>query len=357
MSLQAARAEGPSRVQAREVNSAAPPPSGSNHDLLATPSQDPSAVSVDSLTALFGLMAEQRDQGLVTEKTQIQGDRHLRDAELRKRFEAMEKEAKARSGRGFFGSLGKIAGDIVKNVGKGRIDRVFTETAKNLEDTVNSPKFWSDLAKGAATVAKVAAAAVAVATLVTGPGAVGGVAFAAAIISAVAMLESEIKVMDRLGVDTKTAGNIRLGVAAGTAAVGGAGMLLNNATSAGTTAAAQAADKGAQAAQTTSTMAQVKQTTTAVQAGARVYDAGAKTVEAGSQIAIAERNRVAENHRADGEHHGHQKEFFDNSFERRVQTSVEQMESFEKITDLIVQTLAARDQSTLSLAAAIGGRA
>ena len=325
-----------------------------NRDLLPPPAPaGASAVAVDELGALFALMAEQRDAGVANEKTQIQGDKTKRDAEMRKMFEARKKEAAAKSGLGLGASLGKLLGDVVKNVVTIKPGRVFTGTAQNLHDMGNSPAFWKDLSAGAALVAKVASAVIAAATIITGPGAVGGVAFAAACISLVCMAEGEVDVMGRLGVSDGAAGNIRLGATALTFAMGNGQALSSVASTVGK--GAQAGSTAVGGAVKTATTAQ--RVATAGTQTAKVLEPTAKSVQAGAGVAEAKPLHNAENHRADGEEHGFAKDSANRDLERRIQTSIEGMENQEKLLALVQNTLAARSQTTLSLAGAIGGRA
>lgn len=329
-------------------------PAGSNRDLLPAPAAGGAhEVALDDITMLFQLMAEQRDVDASGEQTQIQGEKTKRDDEMRKMFESMRKQAAARSGRGMFASVGKLLGDVASNIVKLRPCRVFTQTAQNLEDMGKSPKFWADLTKGAALVAKVASAVIATATIITGPGAVGGVAFAAAAISLVCMAEGELKVLERCGVKGGVATAVRLGASTVTLAMG-SGQALSNAAS-GASKAAQAAGQGAEA--TTRTLSTMHRVTKATSQVAKVLEPTARSVQAGSNVATAAHNRTLENHRADGVAHGDAKDEAQRDYERRVQESVEGIEDREKLLELVQQIMSARNQTTLSLASAIGGRA
>lgn len=343
-----------SSVHLGSAAAASPAPVPSNRGLLPAPKPEGmTPVAMDDMSGLFQMMADQRDVGASNEKVQINGDKQKRDMEMRKMFEAKRKEAAARSGRGLMGSLGKLVGDVAKNLVTLKPGRVFTGTAQNFKDMGASPKFWSDLTAGAALVAKVASAVIAAATVITGPGAAGGVAFAAAIISLVCMAEGELKILERCGVKGAAANGIRLGASAVTIAMGN-GQALSNAASTASKGA-QVGAKGAEAAAKTVSTAQkaIKITTET----AKVLEPTAKSVQAGSDMAGAVHTRNIENHRADGEEHGFAKDAANRDLELHVQSSIEGMESLEKLLGLVQQTMAARSQTTLSLTAAIGGRA
>lgn len=132
------------------------------------------------------------------------------------------------SGRGFFESIGKLIGDFVDDVVHLRLGEALAHATENLEEAWNSPRFWSDLEKAAAIVAKgaavVAAAAATVATL--GTAAPVAVVLVGVGLSALSVADGELHMLEACGVDAKTAGWIRVGVGvAGAATTGGASLL------------------------------------------------------------------------------------------------------------------------------------
>lgn len=310
------------------------------------------AVVLDDLSSLFGLMAEQRDTSTEGEKAQISSDAQRRDAEMRKRIDSMKKEASARAGKGFFGSMEKLISDVASNAIHLKPGRILTDTKQNFVDMGNSQKFWSDLSAGAALAAKVASVVISAATIITGPGAVGGVAFAAAIISLVAMAESELNVMEKCGMNEGAANGARIGIALVTTALGN-GEAASRAAS-GAAQASQAATKAGEVAKQATTLTKVA---TATSQTAKVLEPTATAASQGAKAAAGVHEYNAENHRADGETHGHAKDRAQRDLDTHIQASIENMENVEKLLDLVQQTMAARTQTTLSLAAAIGGRA
>lgn len=138
----------------------------------------------DAMSALYVMMSQQRQLGMQSGKNRVDENKKLRDAALSDERAALERQKanEADSGRGFFGSIGHLLGDVADDVVHLRVDRAVTDAVHDTEDAVNSPAFWSDLEKGALAVAKVAAivgsVAVTAATLGAGAPAIAVVALA-----------------------------------------------------------------------------------------------------------------------------------------------------------------------------------
>ncbi len=232
-------------------------------DLLPAPT---TSASGDAATVLYALMNQRRVSSMQTGQSDVatrhaEQERHI--AEERAALER-EREAEGDGSRGLFASIEHIATTVVDDAEDLRVMDVFTDTKQNLVDTWNSPNFWKDVEKGAKVVAEIAAVVAASATTVVTFGAGAPVLALVCVgvaMSAASMADSEFHVLEKCGVDAKTAGWVDFGLAVGGAAcnlAGGAAAGANAGTSGGFTLAKQVAI-----------------TATVTQAGATMMEGGA----------------------------------------------------------------------------------
>jgi hypothetical protein len=129
----------------------------------------------DAMSALYVMLSQQRQLGMEAGKNRVDDNQKLRDQALADERAALQRQKanEADSGRGFFGSIGHLLGDVVDDAVHLRVERTVTDAIHDTEDAWNSPAFWNDLEKGALAVAKVAAvvASVAVTAATLGAGA------------------------------------------------------------------------------------------------------------------------------------------------------------------------------------------
>lgn len=176
-----------------------------------------SAIFTQSLEALLVLVQEAESK-LVAAKDQKAGaDNRERDAQTVELFKKIDEEAKARNSPGFFKAIVRcikdFAVDLTTDPG-----RAFSDLGHNIKEMVESPNFWSDLKKGCMTVVKVAAVAAAVAATVVTCGGAGPVLAAVVIaLSAASLAQSELHLMEKVGLDPKIAAGIQIGMAVGAA--------------------------------------------------------------------------------------------------------------------------------------------
>jgi hypothetical protein len=171
----------------------APGAAGVAAPLLPAPGACGLAGVADAMASLYTLMQGQETSGtrLATERVSTKDGEHQHH--LQEEKDALDRARRASDGgRGFFGSLGKVVGDVVGDVATLHLHDLVTDTKNNLSDIADSPRFWRELESGAMDVAKwagrIAAVTVAVSAGVAGcaAGGVGGVVVAAVAFSAAA---------------------------------------------------------------------------------------------------------------------------------------------------------------------------
>ena len=147
----------------------------------------------DAMASLYALMQSQESSGtrIATERVNTKDGEHQHH--LQEEKDALDRARRdSDGGRGFFGSIGKVVGDVVGDVATLHFRDLVTDTKGNLSDIADSPRFWRELESGAMDVAKwagrIAAVTVAVSAGVAGcaAGGVGGVVVAAVAFSAAA---------------------------------------------------------------------------------------------------------------------------------------------------------------------------
>jgi hypothetical protein len=177
-----------------------------------------------------------------TQTTRIQRHQVQRQHEIELEKEARDRECQATQSKGgFFHDLVQAVKDVASDVVHAR----FADALSDLnDDIVKDPQFWKDLESGAGEIAKWAAVAGSVALAVASGGAgapVMALAITGAVLSVAAATDSEAHVLEKCGVDAKTAGWIDVGMSVGGAVCGAGAGLLAASSSAGVAANAGSA--------------------------------------------------------------------------------------------------------------------
>lgn len=200
--------------------------------LLPAPSDAACHGLGDAMAELHALIAERRSTSERSSKCDIEAQGKRARAALDRAHEAAarEKANRPESGRGFFGSLGKLVGDFVGDVAKVKLADAVTDLGKNAKDIASSPKFWKELEQGAISVAKGAAILGAACATVASFGAAAPAAVvlvSGVVLSSAGFVESELHVLEACGVDAEVAQGIGIGLSVGGAVAGGAGGFMS----------------------------------------------------------------------------------------------------------------------------------
>jgi hypothetical protein len=172
--------QGTSAVTSSSPPLTTPTAAAANESLMPAPSADNID---DSMTAVYVLMAKQQSNDMTLGKAGVQIDKKKRDKASadEKAARTKEEDNSSTHGTGFFGSIGKLAKDVGRDALHGRVDKIAGDTVSDVKSAAESPKFWSDLEKGAKTVATVAAAVAGVAATIATAGAAGPLVVGAAL--------------------------------------------------------------------------------------------------------------------------------------------------------------------------------
>lgn len=210
---------------------------------------------------------------------------------------------------GLFSDLEKAVGDVLNDAVHLRVADIVSDVK---DDTVTDPQFWKDLATTGATVAKWVAVAgsIALAVGLTATGAGGpvaiGLAIGAAALTSAGAAESQFGVLEKMGVDAKTAQWVGVGLSVGGAATGVAAGFAAAATAqqaeaarALASAGAKGGDEAAQAA--AQTAAHVQHLTRAIDQTTALVAASGATVSGIGKLGVAYYEREALQARADVE--------------------------------------------------------
>jgi len=160
-----------------------------------------SSTTDDAMMTVYVLMAKDQSNDMQGGEAGAQIDKTARNKALADQKAAIQKEQdnSASQGRGFFGSIGKLLGDVSDDAIHGRIDKLASDTASDVKGAVDSPRFWSDLECGAKVVAEVAGVVAGAAATVATAGAAGPVVVGVALaLSAGGFAVSETKCLDGL---------------------------------------------------------------------------------------------------------------------------------------------------------------
>jgi hypothetical protein len=113
----------------------------------------------DALGLLYSAMAQQSQSSMQVGEATVKIDEQAEKNALadQQAAAAREQANQANHGRGFFSSLGHLAGDVTKDAVHLKPGALVKDTASDVKDAANSPAFWNDLEKGALVVAKGAA--------------------------------------------------------------------------------------------------------------------------------------------------------------------------------------------------------
>ena len=123
--------------------------------LLAPPAPLSAANLNDALSLVYALIARQASNDLVAGEHDVnthlmsKNYQHVKEKEAIKRAQDAES-----SGDGFFGCVGKILGDSLKDAFEGRLDKELSDLKDNTVAAYESPAFWREVAVGATKVLK-----------------------------------------------------------------------------------------------------------------------------------------------------------------------------------------------------------
>jgi hypothetical protein len=243
---------GPSELP---VNLSAEPVGAGGGSLLASPQTSTGLLDMSNLMLMLNsLTMTARDASLKARDASIQRQATERGTQIEREAAAEKRKADAESsGGGLFSDLGKLMGDVAKDLVMGRLDKPFEDLN---DDCFNDPQFWKDLESVGSEVAKWGAVVGSVALSVVSCGAGAAVAVLAiigAVLCTAGTVESESHVLEKLGVNAEAAQWIGVGLSvAGAICSCGAGFA-----SAGSAAesAASAVTRGARVAATVTDVA------------------------------------------------------------------------------------------------------
>lgn len=137
----------PAAARVAPVGDGAVPAAGA--DLLPAPG--PGAVAyATALCSVYELLSQERTVGLELGQQGVAQDRRLQANAFANELAAIAREQgnQRGSGLGFFDTIGKMAGDIARDVAQGRVDAALGDGARDVAAAWNSPHFWSDLQRG-----------------------------------------------------------------------------------------------------------------------------------------------------------------------------------------------------------------
>ena len=200
----------------------APRPKGS---ALPEPEQPLS----DAMAAIYRLLNRQSTSDAASKKADIDVAQAVKKKHLAEEIDALKRkmDAEADGGRGLFGSIGELVGDVASDIAHLRIADAVSD-AKDDVAAMDNPAFWHDLEVGAKVVGEVAALVVAAAATVVTFGAAAPALVAVAIVgvslSAAGMIEENTHALEAAGVDAKVAGwGAAIAQVAGSVMTAGAG--------------------------------------------------------------------------------------------------------------------------------------
>lgn len=172
--IQAQRSSGPQLIAPR-LALVAPPVEGEG-DLLPPPGTLDRAQIQDAMSMLFLIMNAKASTDLASSEGQIAAQKKVKEEALREQLEALRRASEAvEGGKGFFESIGDMISHSLEDLATFDIEGTLVDPWKDMEEMWNSPKFWSDVAAGAAVVAEAAVVIAAVAAVIASGGAAGPV--------------------------------------------------------------------------------------------------------------------------------------------------------------------------------------
>ncbi len=135
----------------------AAPLSWDGASLLPDPCEN--ACPSDGLALIYAQISSMGRASLTQNTKDAAGHQKIEKEIAKEEREALERARRAQGegSRGFFGSIGHLVGDVLDDVSHLRLADAVNDVKDDTVEMVNSPKFWQDLAKGAATIAKWAA--------------------------------------------------------------------------------------------------------------------------------------------------------------------------------------------------------
>jgi hypothetical protein len=177
------RVAGAATGAAAAVVVTSPPPADAVQPGLLPEAQALSGATLnDAMSALYAELSRQRQLGMKAGESRVVEQQNLHEKAVADQKAAIEEQRRneADQGDGFFSCVGRLVGDVAKDVATGRLASAVDDGVRDAKNAVDSPAFWSDLEKGATAVAKVAAVvgsvALTVATAGAGSAAIVGVA-------------------------------------------------------------------------------------------------------------------------------------------------------------------------------------
>jgi hypothetical protein len=211
------------------------PPTAPSQDapLLADPAPATGDGINDAMAMLYTASAEANTNQLVGGQAAVAARKLEHDAELKEEQDDLARQEKAEGigSKGLFASVTGLVKDVGSDIGTGRFDRVFSDTGTDVNTAWHSPNFWHDVEFGAKTVGEIAAMiGSAAATAVTfGGAAPGAVLVTALALSAAGQVESNVHLLEKVGVDAKVDACVGGGLCLAGAAMGGIGAAVSSA--------------------------------------------------------------------------------------------------------------------------------
>lgn len=241
----------------------------------ASGGEDMGNVSLDdAMTVLVGMVDSQASAQARTAERQVAGMADLRRGMTRRIQDALDEKLKNEGGKGVFDSVSDLVTDVTKDLLTGHIADAFNDSGGDLDQMVNSPRFWGDVKQIAMVVAEAAATIGSIASFGTASAGAAALIAVGIAMSAAGFAESNFQVLEKMGADPEVAKWVGIGVAIGGAACSLGAGALNAASAAGS--AADAATQGTDAvAQASSTASRVGSAMSAVGGGASIVGGGA----------------------------------------------------------------------------------
>lgn len=211
---------GPTSAPAASSDASAAP------SLLPPASTDGVDATGSSLLRLYTLLVARRSTSTGEKESELAVQKHLEDVQIEDQTKARIEEGKSEQGGGFFDSIGSFFDHAATDVMRGQFDRVEKDFDK---DIVDNPQFWKDLERGAAEIGTWAAVAGSIVLAAATAGAGTGVAvlvISGAVLSTAGALQSDLHVLEKVGVDSQSAAWVGLGLSIGGAAFSGAGGMI-----------------------------------------------------------------------------------------------------------------------------------
>jgi hypothetical protein len=182
------------------------PTSGSNAPATYLPAAD---IGGDPLSLIYASSLIQQTTSSSTDATREQEATKERDRQLKE--QKKEHDDQLSGGRGIFGSITHLVGDILHDAVKLKPLGVIRDTVHDVDhDMINNPTFWNELKQGAEVVGMVVGA---VGSMVATGGTSAPVLVAVAL-STAAMVDSKAHILQKLGVSASAAGWADLGAGA-----------------------------------------------------------------------------------------------------------------------------------------------